>query len=240
MRKTVAHPNAWSQTLALFTPINRDGYKFVAAAAGATIIAFMLSSGLGLLGVLATAAIAFFFRDPVRVIPIRDGLLLSPADGTVIVAGNSVPPPELGLGSEAMTTVSIFLSLLDVHVVRTPLQGRIDLSLHEPGVYHNAAAPEASRENERHNLTLVSAAGARVGLVLVAGLAARRIVTTVRPGDALVAGERIGLIRFGSRVDVYAPESPQLLVAEGQRVVAGETVLADFEAHEPSRGFRRQ
>jgi phosphatidylserine decarboxylase len=235
----VSEPNALSQTLALFSPIHKDGYKFVAVAAAVTIFAFMLSSSLGLLGLIATGALAFFFRDPKRIVPMRDGLVVAPADGTVVNIENTSPPVELGLAGDTLTRVSIFLSLLDVHVARSPISGRIQTSVYNPGVHHNAAAPEAPSENERHGFAIETKDALRVGVVLVAGAAARRIVTDVRQGDGVAAGERIGIIRFGSRVDIYLPASPAMLVAEGQRMIAGETVIADLEAHEPPRAFRR-
>jgi phosphatidylserine decarboxylase len=235
----VSEPNAVSQVLALFVPIHKDGFKFVAIAAAVTVLAFLLSSILGLLGVIATLALAFFFRDPTRVVPARDGLVVAPADGTVVSIENTSAPAELGLGADPHTRVSIFLSLLDAHVSRAPISGRIEASVHRPGVHHNAAAPEAPMENERHGFAIEMKNAVRVGVVLVAGYVARRIVTSVKQGDAVATGERIGIIRFGSRVDVYLPASTFIQIAEGQRTIAGETIIADFEAHEPARAFRR-
>jgi phosphatidylserine decarboxylase len=235
----VSEPNALSQLLALFTPIHKDGYKFVGVAVAATVLAFLLSSTLGLLGVIATVALAFFFRDPVRVVPQRDSLVLGPADGIVISIESVTPPQEIGLGSDPMTRVSMFLSVLDVHVSRSPVSGRIESSVYQPGLHHNAAASVASRENERHAFAIETKSALRVGVVLVAGTVARRIVTEVKQGDWVSGGERIGIIRFGSRVDVYLPAAPSILVAEGQRIVAGETIIADFDSHDPPRAFRR-
>ncbi len=235
----MTEPNALSQFLALFTPIHKDGYKFVGVAAAVTVVAFLLSSTLGLLGVVAIAALAFFFRDPVRVVPTQDGLVVSPADGTVISVETMPPPDELGLGSDPQTRVSIFLSLLDVHVNRAPISGRVASSIYKPGEHHNAAAPEASRENERHSFVIEAKGATRIGVVLVSGAAARRIVTNVKQGDSVSAGERIGIIRFGSRVDLYLPVSHSVFVAEGQRMIGGETIIANIESHEPPRAFRR-
>jgi phosphatidylserine decarboxylase len=231
--------NAVSQFLAVFSPIHRDGYKFVALAALVTVLLFLVSNILGIIGAFLTACIAFFFRDPERVTPLRDGLVVAPADGTIVRVDNVTPPPELGLGSAPLTCVSIFLSLLDVHVTRAPVGGQIQASAHRDGVFRNAASPEAQSENERHGFVIGTASGAKFGLVLVAGYAARRIVPFVKLGDGISAGERIGLIRFGSRVDIYLPSGQGLLVAEGQRTIAGETVIADQNSNEPSPLFRR-
>jgi phosphatidylserine decarboxylase len=185
-----------------------------------------------------TLALAFFFRDPYRVVPQRDGLIVAPADGVVISIEPVKPPVELNLGEEPRTRVSIFLSVLDVHVARAPLAGRIDASAHRPGIYKNAASPDAPKENERHALAIEAKEGVRLGVVLVAGYVARRIVTEVQIGDTVGAGQRIGLIRFGSRVDIYLPPAA-VLVSEGQRTLAGETIVADMQSQEPARTFKR-
>ncbi len=231
-------PNALSQAQALLAPINKDGYKFVAIGAGATIIGFYLWSPLGWLCLIATLALAYFFRDPYRVTPQREGLAIAPADGVVISVEPVTPPAELNLGEEPRTRVSIFLSVLDVHVIRAPVAGRIDASAHRPGVYKNAADPAAPKENERHGFAIETKNAVRLGVVLVAGYVARRIVTNVQIGDTVGAGERIGLIRFGSRVDLYLPKGA-VLVSEGQRTIAGETVIADLASEEPARTFQR-
>ncbi len=235
----MSEPNALSQALALFSPVHKDGYKFVAIAAAATAVAFLLSGTLGLLGLAATMALIFFFRDPKRTVPARDGLVIAPADGTVIAIANAVPPAELGLGADPVLRVSIFLSLMDVHVVRSPLSGRIASSVHRPGQHRNAASPDASAQNECHAVAIETRDALRIGVVLVAGTVARRIVTGIRQGDSVTAGERMGIIRFGSRTDIYLPSSPSLLVEEGQRTIAGETIVADLDSQEPRRIFRR-
>lgn len=235
----MAEPNALSQARALLAPVNKDGYKFVAAAAGATAVAFLLSlNGLALLCLLATGALAFFFRDPSRIVPQRDGLVVAPADGVVIGIEPVVPPSELNLGAETRICVSIFLSLFDVHVTRAPIAGQIGLSVHTPGVYKNAASPDAPKDNERQSFVIEAKDSIRLGVVLVAGYVARRIVPSVKQGDTVTTGERIGLIRFGSRVDIYLPTAT-LLVSEGQRTLAGETVIADLQSHEAHRTFQR-
>ncbi len=236
----MSEPNALSQAFALFAPVHKDGYKFVAIAAGATIVAFLLSSVLGLLGVLATLALAFFFRDPQRVVPSRDGLAISPADGIVLAIRNVAAPAELRLsGSDLWTCVSIFLSVVDVHVVRSPISGRVVDSHHRAGEHRNAASPLAPGGNECHGFVMETKDALRIGTVLIAGTVARRIVTSAGEGDSVAAGDRIGIIRFGSRVDIYLPSSQGLLVEEGQRTIAGETVIADLESREPRRLYRR-
>ncbi len=235
----MAGPNALSQARALLAPINKDGYKFVAGAAGATVVAYLLSlNTLALLCLLVTGALTFFFRDPSRIVPQRDGLVVAPADGVVIGIEPVAPPPELNLGTEVLTRVSIFLSLFDVHVTRAPIAGRIETSVHTSGLYKNAADPEAPSQNERQGIVIEAKNAVRLGVVLVAGLVARRIVTDVKIADNVTAGERLGIIRFGSRVDLYLPPST-LLVSEGQRTLAGETVIADLELQEPHRSFQR-
>jgi len=235
----VSEPNALSQARASLAPINKDGYKFVAIAAGVTVLAYLLSlHTLALLCLIVTGALAFFFRDPARIVPQRDGLVIAPADGVVIGIEPMAPPPELNLGTEIRTRVSIFLSLFDVHVVRAPIAGRIETSAHIAGLYKNAGASDAPKENERQSIVIEAKNAVRLGVVLVAGLVARRIMTEVKAADNVMAGERIGIIRFGSRVDLYLPPST-LLVSEGQRTLAGETVVADLESQEPHRSFQR-
>jgi phosphatidylserine decarboxylase len=235
----VSEANALSQIKAILTPINKDGYKFVAIGAGATFLGFYLWSPLGWICLAVTLALAYFFRDPYRVVPQRDGLIVAPADGVVISIGPVKPPAELNLGEEPRTRVSIFLSVLDVHVARAPLAGKIDTSVHRPGIYKNAAAPEAPSENERHGFVIETANAVRLGFVLVAGYVARRIVTEVQIGDTVGAGQRVGLIRFGSRVDIYLPAGGAVLISEGQRTLAGETIIADMQSQEAARVFKR-
>ena len=235
----MSKPNGLTQALALFSPIHRDGYKFAGIAAAVTLLAFPFSWILGFLGLIATLSLALFFRDPRRTVPVREGLVLAPADGTVLSVGNAVPPAELGLGSLPAMRVSIFLTLLDVHVIRTPVPGRIATSFYKPGEHRNAASAEAPSVNECQGFTIETKDALRIGAVLVAGAAARRIVTRIAQGDTVTAGERIGIIRFGSRTDVYLPAPACPLVWEGQRTIAGETVIADLDSQEPRRIFQR-
>jgi len=210
-----------------FVPIHRDGYMFIGLFALASLILFVIWSPLGWLGTLATAWCALFFRDPPRVTPVGDRLLVAPADGKVSLVTNAVPPRELAssLGERPLPRVSIFMSVFDCHVNRSPASGRIERMVYTPGKFINADLDKASEDNERNSL-VIACGGARIGVVQIAGLIARRIVPFVREGGVISGGERIGLIRFGSRVDVYLPAGVRPLVVEGQTAIAGETVIA--------------
>jgi phosphatidylserine decarboxylase len=218
--------------LGAFVPIHPDGYKFVAGAALATLILFAVAPPLGWLAAIATAWCAYFFRDPERVIPARAGLVVSGADGKIAAITRAVPPRELQLGTEPLTRISVFLSIFDVHIVRAPVGGRIVRSAYVPGAFLNAELDKASEENERQALVIESEKGRKTGLVLIAGLIARRIVTFIGEGASVAQGERVGLIRFGSRVDVYLPEGARVLAEIGQTAIGGETVLAEVERSE--------
>ncbi len=220
-------------------PVHRDGHKFLAIGLGITLLFFWLLPPLGWIAALATAWVAYFFRDPDRVTPLREGLVIAPADGRITSIERVRPPQELGLGEELRTRISIFLSVFDVHVNRSPVAGRITRSVYTPGAFFNAELDKASEENERRGLVILMPSGAEIGVVQIAGLVARRIVTFVSEGDTVGVGQRIGLIRFGSRVDVYLPPEGRALVAIGQRTIAGETVLADLRSSEPEREARR-
>jgi phosphatidylserine decarboxylase len=211
-----------------FVPIHRDGHKFVAIAAVVTLLLFWLAPPLGWIGVIATAYCAYFFRDPDRVVPKRHGAVVSAADGKISSIAEVVPPRELALGDGRRLRISVFLSVLDVHIVRTPVAGRVARSAYMPGKFLNAELDKASDENERQALVIETGTGEKLGLVLIAGLIARRIVTFVGDGASVSAGERIGLIRFGSRVDVYLPAGAEVLVSVGQIAIGGETVLAEL------------
>ena len=210
-----------------FVPIHRDGYMFIGLFALASLILFVIWSPLGWLGTLATAWCALFFRDPPRVTPVGDRLLVAPADGKVSLVTNAVPPRELAssLGERPLPRISIFMSVFDCHVNRSPASGRIERMVYTPGKFINADLDKASEDNERNSL-VIACGGARIGVVQIAGLIARRIVPFVREGGVISSGERIGLIRFGSRVDVYLPVGVRPLVVEGQTAIAGETVVA--------------
>jgi phosphatidylserine decarboxylase len=222
---------------AQMAPITPEGYPFIGAFALISLILFWLWPPLGWLGVILTVWCTYFFRDPPRVTPVRDGLVVSPADGRVSQITSAAPPQELGLGSAPMTRVSIFMSVFDCHVNRSPVAGRIERIVYQPGKFFNADLDKASLDNERNSL-VIATAGSRVAVVQIAGLVARRIVCFVREGQPVGAGERFGMIRFGSRLDVYLPDGVAPLVAIGQTAIAGETVLADLRAADASRAFR--
>jgi phosphatidylserine decarboxylase len=220
--------NLFDSITGAFVPVHRDGYKFVCAFALATLFLFLISPPLGWFGAVATAWCAYFFRDPDRVTPTRGNLVVSAADGRISGVAGALPPRDLALGDTMLTRVSVFLSIFDVHIVRAPVSGRIARSVYVPGKFLNAELDKASEENERRALLIETAAGDKVGVVLIAGLIARRIVTFVGEGDSVQVGDRIGLIRFGSRVDVYLPPEARPLVAVGQTAIGGETVLAEL------------
>src|SRR4051794_9373756 len=222
---------------AQLAPIHPQGYPFVGGFALVSIILFWIWTPLGWLGTLATVWCAFFFRDPVRITPLREGLVVAPADGRVSRVVNAVPPPELGLSDRPMPRISIFMSVFDCHVNRSPIAGRIERMVYRPGKFINADLDKASEDNER-NAFIITGARARIGVVQIAGLIARRIVPFVQEGQTIAGGDRIGMIRFGSRVDVYLPEGGRALVAEGQTAIAGETVLADLGQTDAGRTYR--
>ena len=218
-------------------PIHPEGYVFVAGFAVATLVLGSFFGPLFWIGAAATAWCAYFFRDPVRQTPLDDNLLISPADGVVSSVGFFVPPPELGLGAEPLQRVSVFMSVFDCHVNRAPVSGRIVKIAYKPGLFLSADLDKASEDNERNGVVIETPAG-RFGVVQIAGLVARRIVCFARQGETVGAGDRFGLIRFGSRVDVYLPRAARPLVAIGSRAVAGETPLADLRSGEARRAFK--
>ena len=219
----------------LWTPIHREGWPFIALFAVAAVLLGLAWAPLGWLGGAATVWCAYFFRDPDRVTPTRPGLVISPADGVVCMVGHAVPPTELGMSSEPRMRVSVFMSVFDVHVNRLPVDGTVVKVAYKPGKFLNASLDKASEDNERLGLRLALADGREIACVQIAGLVARRIKCDVPEGRAGRAGERYGLIRFGSRVDVYLPDGVAPLVACGQRMIAGETVLADLSGGEAAR-----
>jgi phosphatidylserine decarboxylase len=218
-------------------PVHREGYPFVGAFALGSLVLFLIWSPLGWIGTVLTIWCALFFRDPVRVTPVREGIVVAPADGRIAAVANAPPPPELGLGERALPRVSIFMSVFNCHVNRSPVAGRIDEIAYHPGAFLSADLDKASEDNERNSF-LISTGTVRIGVVQIAGLVARRIVCFVRKGTSVGAGERIGMIRFGSRVDVYLPEGARPLVAEGQSAIAGETIIADLRSGDRERTFR--
>ncbi|WP_421723107.1 phosphatidylserine decarboxylase [Bauldia sp.] len=211
----------------LMVPIRREGWPFIAIAAVLTLLLGLLWQPLFWIGVAVTVWCVVFFRDPPRVIPLAPELVVSPADGKVSSVGSVPPPAEMDLGTTPMRRVSIFMNVFNCHVNRTPVPGRVARVVYTPGKFLNAELDKASEDNERNGVVVDSAHGS-VAVVQIAGLVARRILCWVKAGDDLAAGERIGMIRFGSRLDVYLPMDAAVLVAEGQQAIAGETVIARF------------
>ena len=218
-------------------PIHPEGYPFIGAFAFASLILFWIWTPLGWIGCGLTVWCTLFFRDPVRVTPVREGVVVSPADGRVSLVMQAVPPAELGLGDKPLPRISIFMSVFNCHVNRSPVAGRIDRIAYRPGKFLNADLDKASEDNERNSLVISTPSG-KIGVIQIAGLVARRIVSFVKEGQVLGAGERFGLIRFGSRLDVFLPEGAKALVSEGQTAVAGETVLADFKLGDGGRTYK--
>jgi phosphatidylserine decarboxylase len=214
-------------------PVRREGYPFIAAFFVAACLLGFLWSGLFWIGLALTGWCAYFFRDPERVVPVDDRLVISPADGIVTAIGPAFPPSELGLSGQ-MTRISVFMNVFSVHVNRAPVRGRIVKAVHTPGKFVNAALDKASSENERSSLVIEGPQGTVVA-TQIAGLIARRILTWTKEGEALSVGERFGLIRFGSRVDVFLPEGYRARVSVGQTAIAGESILAEFggDQHSP-------
>ncbi|HUQ54432.1 phosphatidylserine decarboxylase [Lentzea sp.] len=209
-------------------PMHPAGRPFVAGAAIATLLVRLRFKRLGVVLGLVTAWVAWFFREPRRVTPTRPNIAVAPADGTVSHVVDAVPPAELGLGSQPMTRVSVFLSVFDVHVQRVPADGEVVQVSYHPGKFLSADLDKASEENERNTVWLRTLTGHDLVVVQIAGLVARRIVCEVAEGEKVAAGQTYGLIRFGSRVDLYVPRGSRVLVEAGQRTIGGETVLAEL------------
>ncbi len=219
-------------------PMHPEGLRFVGIFAVATLALFWVLPVLGWIGVGLTVWCYYFFRDPARTTPERAGLIISPADGVVSLIEKAVPPAELGMADAPLTRVSVFMNVFNCHVNRMPIGGRIAAVAYRPGKFFNASLDKASADNERNSLAIEMADGRQIAVVQIAGLVARRIVCFVAPDAHLATGDRFGLIRFGSRVDVYLPDGVVPLVAVGQGMIAGETVLADLNATEPARTGR--
>ncbi len=219
-------------------PMHPEGWKFVAAFALATVILFWIWDPLGWIGVGLTVWCYYFFRDPKRSVPLNAGLLVSPADGLVSLIERAVPPVELGMGPEPLTRVSVFMSVFNCHVNRAPIAGKVTAVAYRPGKFFNASLDKASEENERNALAIEMADGRKIAVVQIAGLIARRIVCWTVAGQTLRTGERFGLIRFGSRLDVYLPEGVEPQVALGQTMIGGETVIALIGQDAPTRAAR--
>jgi phosphatidylserine decarboxylase len=216
-------------------PMHKEGYRFVGIFGAITLVLFMVWEPLGWIGVGLTVWCYYFFRDPKRFVPQAEGLIVSPADGVISLIERAVPPAELGAGTTPLLRVSVFMSVFNCHVNRTPIAGRLLKMAYRPGKFFNASLDKASVDNERNSLLLEMADGRHLVVVQIAGLVARRIVPFAKEGQYLRTGERFGLIRFGSRLDVYLPEGVEPLVSLGQTMVGGETVLADLANLQPRR-----
>lgn len=215
--------------------IHKDGYKFIGIFALVTLVLYAFSCTFGHIGLIFTIWCAYFFRNPVRVTPVREGLIVSPADGRICLIKKCVPPKEYDLGEELRYRISIFLNVFDVHVNRVPLQGKIEKIIYHPGKFINASLDKASEHNERQTIILSHNDTHKIAFTQIAGLIARRIRCDVSEGEEVSTGQLYGLIRFGSRMDVYLPANVSPLVIEGQRMIAGETVIADFHSKEDQR-----
>ena len=222
----------------VLVPIHKAGHPFIAVFAAVTVALAFVWQPLFWIGLALTVWCVMFFRDPERVTPQAEGLVVSPADGRVSSIGRFVAPAELGLGAEPVQRVSVFMNVFDVHVNRAPVRGRITMIRHSPGKFLAADLDKASLENERNSVLFETAAGP-VACVQIAGLVARRILCWGRMGETVAAGDRFGLIRFGSRCDIYLPDGADVRVALGQKAIAGETVLAAFGGAVPGGAVRR-
>lgn len=221
-------------------PMHPEGWRFVAIFGAVTAVLFWICAPLGWIGLGLTVWCYYFFRDPIRSVPLDEGLIVSPADGVISLIERAVPPAELGMGPEALLRVSVFMNVFNCHVNRMPVAGQIDAIAYRPGKFFNASLDKASSDNERNSLAIKIADGRKVAVVQIAGLVARRIVCFTRVGQSLRMGDRFGLIRFGSRLDVYLPEGVEPQVALGQTMVAGETVIADLTRNLPARLARSE
>ncbi len=219
----------------ILVPIHREGRIFVAAFALISLLAWLVWPVFGLFGAGLTVWCVYFFRDPVRVTPTRSGLIVSPADGVVEMITLAKPPQELEMGDGQLTRVSIFMNVFDVHVNRIPTDGVITKLSYRPGKFINASLDKASEDNERQSVRLSTADGSDLAFVQIAGLVARRILCELTTEQSVKAGERFGMIRFGSRVDLFLPDGVAPFVCVGHRMVAGETIVADLKSKEAAR-----
>ena len=215
-----------------FINVRPEGHLFIVIFVVVAIVFFTVAQWLGFIGIILVGWCIYFFRDPDRVTPIEDGLIISPADGVIQMVGDAAPPPELDMGEVPMRRVSIFMNVFDCHVNRIPINGEIIKNSYRPGKFLNASLDKASEDNERRSLVIRTEKGVKVVFVQIAGLVARRIVCWVDEGQSLRAGERYGMIRFGSRIDVYLPKGTRLTAIPGQRAVAGETPIAQLDNSE--------
>jgi phosphatidylserine decarboxylase len=209
--------------------IHKEGHIFIILFIVGTMLFFVISNKLGWFGIVLTLWCICFFRDPERVTPLIDGAVISPADGIVQMIAEAAPPTELEMGDEEMTRISIFLNVFDVHVNRTPIEGKVKKLHYRPGKFLNASLDKASVDNERQSVLIETKEKHKIAVVQIAGLIARRIVCDLKAGQKVLTGERFGIIRFGSRVDIYLPKgiAPQVVV--GQYMIGGETIIANLK-----------
>ncbi|MEX2617897.1 MAG: phosphatidylserine decarboxylase [Alphaproteobacteria bacterium] len=219
----------------VLVPIHREGWPFIAIFAAIALVLGWIWAPLFVPGILLTVWCVYFFRDPDRMTPVRPGLVVSAADGLVQMIERVSPPEELDMGETPLTRVSVFMNVFNVHVNRIPIDGVIDKLSYRPGKFLNASLDKASVDNERQAVRMVTLDGQTIAFVQIAGLVARRILCNLSIDQQVRTGERFGMIRFGSRLDVYLPEGVAPLVCVGQTCVAGETVLADLAAGETRR-----
>jgi len=232
--------NILDSVRSVFVPIHPEGWRFIGIFALITLGVGLFWAPFLFIGGLLTGWCAYFFRNPDRITPAREGLVISPADGVVQMIESAAPPPELEMGAAQLTRISIFMNVFNVHVNRAPVDGRIEKLAYRAGKFLNASLDKASEHNERQSVRMALDDGRDIAVVQIAGLVARRIMIWVEEGQGILAGERFGLIRFGSRVDVYLPDGVSPLVCVGQIAVAGETVIADLAAGEsPREGEQR-
>jgi len=233
----------------LFVPIHPAGWPFIVGAALITILLSLLWEGFGLIGLVITLWCIYFFRDPVRTVPDREGLIVSPADGLVQMITSAPLPAEIEIDTQGdplfsakeLTRISIFLNVFDVHVNRTPVSGTVSQVIYTPGKFINASLDKASEDNERSTAVIkIKDHDSSIAFVQIAGLVARRIINTLSDGQKVETGEKYGIIRFGSRVDIYLPPKVNPMVIEGQRVIGGETIIADFKSREKTRSGQKR
>lgn len=211
---------------AAIPPVHREGWLFIGGTLALAVLALILVPSLVWPLLILAGWMVIFFRNPVRTVPMAPGLVVSPADGRVEPVILTPPPAELGLGATPLTRVSVFMNVFDCHINRAPVAGRVEKVAYKAGKFLSADLDKASEANERNGVLLETDSGARVGVVQIAGLVARRILCWTSESAQVAAGERIGMIRFGSRLDVYLPEGARIMVSAGQRAIAGETVIA--------------
>jgi phosphatidylserine decarboxylase len=224
----------------VFVPINSEGHRFILLAGLVTLVLFILWMPLGWIGAILTVWCVYFFRDPPRVTPDGADLVIAPADGKIVAVEQAAPPEDLEIGTEKLTRVSIFMNVFNVHVNRAPAAGRITRIAYRPGAFFDASMDKASEDNERQSFLMTTGDGRQIVFVQIAGFVARRIVRWVEEGQAVTAGERVGMIRFGSRVDVYLDPDMTPLVSVGQTMIAGETVIANAKHKARPRGGQKR